>query len=167
MAGAVFAVNEPVLGAGSFRARLRLRHPMLVQGVRYAMVGGLGTAANAVIFLILRTWWDAVPANLVAIVLSTALSTEVNRRFTFGGVMAHRWRSHVQNGGTILFYAFYSSTVLLLLGMIVDSPPALLESAVVAGASIFGGAARFMVLRYWVFGTSDDDARQDERITGA
>lgn len=143
--------------SGSARSRFRLRHPMLVQIVRFALVGGLGTGVNALIFIITRTWWDAVPANLLALVLSTAVSTEVNRRFTFGADYTHRWRSHVQNGGTVLFYAFYSSTVLLLLGMMIDGPTPVQESIAVAVASVVGGAVRFLVLRYWVFGEDGDE----------
>jgi putative flippase GtrA len=133
------------------RVRFRLGHPLVVQVVRYMIVGGAGTAANAAIFLLLRSWFEAVPANLVALVLSTAVSTELNRRFTFGGAVASRWRSTVQNGGTVLFYAFYSSAVLLLLGLLVDAPGPQLESLVVAAASTFGGTVRFLVLRQWVF----------------
>jgi putative flippase GtrA len=153
MAGSALALTGPVVVVpATLRARFRLRHPVLVQLARYAVVGGLGTAVNAAIFLVLRNWWDAVPANLVALVLSTAVSTEVNRRFTFAGAAPHRSRALVQNGGTVAFYACYSSTVLLLLGAIVDDPSAVLESVTVASASVLGGIARFLVLRYWVFG---------------
>ena len=132
--------------------RLRRQHPLVVQVVRYLVVGGVATAMNAAIFLVLRIWLDSVPANLVALVLSTAVSTELNARFTFGGVAAHhQWRRHVQNGGTVLFYAFYSSAVLLVLGLVVSAPSPFLESVVVAAASALGGTARFLVLRQWVF----------------
>ena len=133
------------------RVRFRLQHPLVVQVVRFTALGAAGTAANAAFFLVLRSWLDSVPANLVALVLSTALSTELNRRFTFGGAVAHSWRNAVQNGGTVLFYAFYSSAVLLILGELVDSPSPWLESIAVAAASALGGAARFLVLRQWVF----------------
>ena len=55
------------------------------QLARYAVVGALGTGACTLFYLVFRAWWDAVPANLAAIVLSTVLSTEANRRFTFDG----------------------------------------------------------------------------------
>jgi putative flippase GtrA len=153
LASARLAVTAPPVEIPtSWRGRLRLRHPLFVQLVRYAVIGGLGTLVNAVAFLLLRTWLDAVPANLVALVLSTAVSTEANRRFTFGGAAVHRWRANVQNGGTVLFYAFYSSAVLLLLGMIDSSPTPLEETFAVAAASVLGGLCRFLVLRYWVFG---------------
>jgi putative flippase GtrA len=142
----------------SWRARLRLRHPLLVQLVRYAVVGGLGTAVNALAFLALRIWLDAVPANLVALVLSTAVSTEANRWFTFGGAAVHRWRANLQNGCTVLFYAFYSSAVLLLLDHLIASPTPVQETSAVSAASVLGGLCRFLVLRYWVFGPGEQRA---------
>jgi putative flippase GtrA len=156
----VEVAGEVTTAVGPIRAprliRFRVAHPLLVQGVRYAVLGAAGTAANAVVFLVLRTWLDPLPANLVALVLSTALSTELNRRFTFDGANAHPWRNTLQTGGTVLFYAFYSSGVLLLLGDLVDSPSPALESLVVAAASVLGGIVRFLVMREWVFA---DDPR--------
>jgi putative flippase GtrA len=96
-----------------------------------------------------------VPASLVALLVSTAVSTEANGRFTFGGTAVHRWRARVQVGGTVLFYAFYSSAVLLLLGLVVDAPTPVEETVALAAASVLGGVGRFLVMRYWVFGTSD------------
>ncbi len=81
----------------SVRARLRQAHPFTTQLARYTVVGAIGTAANAVIFLALRAWWETLMANFVALVLSTLLSTEINRRFTFqAGPSTHRWRRYVQ-----------------------------------------------------------------------
>jgi putative flippase GtrA len=121
------------------------------QLLRYAVVGFLGTVVSTVLFLVFRTWWDAVPANLAALALSTVASTEGNRRFTFDDALAGRTREYVQNAGSVLFYAVYSSAVLVLLGQIVDDPTALQESVAVGMASVLGGAARFVVLRNWVF----------------
>jgi putative flippase GtrA len=169
VASASLAVAAPLTGTPvpdppkSWRARLRLQHPLLVQLVRYAVVGGLGTLVNAAVFLLLRNFLDAVPANLVALVVSTAVSTEANCRFTFGGAAVHRWRATVQSGGTVLFYAFYSSAVLLLLGMVDGSPSPIEETLVVAVASVLGGLGRFLVLRYWVFGADEHDAGAAQR----
>jgi putative flippase GtrA len=152
MVGVALAAGAP----DSRRARMRLHHPLLVQLAHYVMVGGLGTAVNAAVFLLLRTVvLDAVPANLVALLVSTAVSTEANRRFTFGGAAVHRWRARVQIGGTVLFYALYSSAVLLLLGLLVDAPTPVEETVALAAASVLGGLGRFLLLRYWVFGTGD------------
>jgi putative flippase GtrA len=126
-------------------------HPTLVQLGRYALVGGVGTGLNVLLFLLARTWLSAVPANVVAIVLSTLVTTEANRRFTFHAGQGHRWRTILQNLGTMVFYAFYGSAVLLLLNAVVDAPTALMESAAVAAASVLGGLARFCVMRLWEF----------------
>jgi putative flippase GtrA len=152
--------------SGRSLPRFRLEHPLLVQIVRYAVLGAAGTGTNALIFLFARTWLDAVPANLIALVLSTALSTELNRRFTFGGAAVHRWRNTVQTSGTVLFYAFYSSAVLLLLGIFVDSPSPGLESLTVAAASLLGGTVRFLVLRQWVFADDSHDGAHDDLAAG-
>jgi putative flippase GtrA len=146
------AVPAPLLDLSGRVDRFRRHHPVLEQLARYAVVGGLGTAVNAVIFLALRTWFDAVPANLVALLVSTAVSTEANRRFTFEGAMVRCWRAGLQTAATVVFYAFYSSAVLLLLGLVIDDPSPLQETMAVAAASVLGGLGRFLVMRYWVFG---------------
>lgn len=129
----------------------RALHPTVVQLGRYALVGGLGTGLNVALFLIARLWLAAVPANVVAIVLCTILTTEANRRFTFHVLRGHRWRTVLQNVGTMVFYAFYGSAVLLLLNAVVDRPTALVESAAVTVASVLGGLARFSLMRLWEF----------------
>ncbi|WP_433293288.1 GtrA family protein [Pseudonocardia sp. CA-142604] len=166
VAGAALPVGAPLGGMPSGRGPSghEQRHPLLVQLARYAVIGGLGTLVNAVIFLLLRTWWDTIPANLVALVLSTVVSTEANRRFTFEGARVHWLRSHVQSGGTVLFYAFYSSAVLMLLAATIDSPTAWEQTVAVAVASVLGGLGRFLVLRYWVF---EPDAHDDSRSEGS
>lgn len=132
-------------------ARWRLRHRLLVQLVRYAIVGGSGTALTAGLFLLLRPWLDTFAANLVALVVSTAVSTEANRRFAFGGARAHRLREWVQDIGTVAFYAGYTSGVLVLLHLLVPAAGPMQEAVAVAVASVAGGIARFVVLRNWVF----------------
>jgi putative flippase GtrA len=135
----------------------RERHPLARQLGRYVVAGGVGTGVNAGVYLLLRTGWDAaIAANLVALVVSTLVSTEVNRRFTFDGAHGHPWRAHVQTAGMVGFYAVYSSAVLLALAALVDDPTPLLESAVVSAASVLGGAGRFLLLRFWVFAGEAD-----------
>jgi putative flippase GtrA len=130
----------------------RAPRALVRQLLRFAVVGCLGTAVSTLLYLLLRIWWDAVPANLAGLALSTVVTTEVNRRFTFHGAPARHTREYVQNAGSVLFYAVYSSAVLVLLAQVVDDPTVLQESATVALTSVLGGAARFLVLRNWVFG---------------
>ncbi|MGD9526013.1 GtrA family protein [Pseudonocardia sp.] len=125
--------------------------PALRQVVRYAVVGGASTALNAVLFYLLRAWWDPAPAAALSLVLSTAYSTEAHRRYTFGAPVVHRWRLHLQSLGTIAFYAWYSAVVLALLHVVVAEPTRLQETLSIATTSLLGGMGRFLLLRSWVF----------------
>jgi putative flippase GtrA len=144
-------VTTLALSQPTFPRLPRADRELARQLLRYGLVGGLGTVVSALLYLLFRTWWDVVPANLAALVLSTVASTEANRRFTFGGTAVDRTREYLQNAGTVAFYALYSTAVLVLLGAVVDGPTALEESVAVAAASAVGGAVRFLVLRNWVF----------------
>lgn len=149
---APFADGAPVGGrAAGVVAALSRRHPLAVQLARYAAVGGGATALNAALFLLFRPVLPAVPANLVALVLTTAVSTEASRRLAFDGAPAHRLREWVQDAGTVAFYATYTSVVLLALHRVGGAATPGEEAAVVAAASLAGGLLRFAVLRFWVF----------------
>ncbi|MBA3906385.1 MAG: GtrA family protein [Pseudonocardiales bacterium] len=162
MASATFALTGRAFEMpAQWRARVRLQYPTLAQLARYAIVGGAGTSLNVVLFLVARPWLDAVPANVVAIVVSTVATTEANRRFTFGAEGGHRWRTLLQNVCTVAFYAFYGSAVLMLLNALVERPTELMESAAVVSASLLGGLARFSVMRLWEFAPSDAHAHSD------
>ncbi len=126
-------------------------HPLLGQLARFALASGLATAINIAVYLVMRTWWDAVPANLVALILGTALSNELNRRFTFGHAGPRRWAYYAQTVATVVFYAVYSSAVLLVLHAAVTETVPVEESMAVTAASLLGGGLRFVVLRRWVF----------------
>lgn len=150
--------GDPTQSAARVRGRVTgavaavsRRHPLAVQLARYAVVGGGATALNAALFLLLRPVLPAVPANLVALVLTTAVSTEASRRFAFDGAPAHRLREWVHDAGTVAFYATYTSAVLLALHQIAGATTPGEEAAVVAAASLVGGLLRFAVLRFWVF----------------
>ena len=132
-------------------ARFRAAHPFAAQAIRYMIVGGTSVLANALVYLLLRVWWDMVAANLTALLFSTLVSTEINRRFTFGDAPTRPWRAGVQNVGTFVFYAGYSSAVLFLLTALVDDPTPMMEAVAVTAASVLGGAGRFLLLRHWVF----------------
>ncbi|MEQ3554185.1 GtrA family protein [Pseudonocardia nematodicida] len=132
------------------RMSAALRHPLVDQLGRYAAVGGVATGLNAALFLLFRPWLAAVPANLLALILTTALSTELSRRFAFGGAPAHRLREWVQDIGTVAFYACYTSAVLLALQWVATPSPRE-EAAALVVASLAGGLLRFAVLRFWVF----------------
>ncbi|MEJ8278664.1 GtrA family protein [Pseudonocardia spirodelae] len=132
-------------------AVLSRTHPLVAQLARYAVVGGGATALNAALFLLFRPVLPLFSANLLALVLTTAVSTEASRRLAFDSAPAHRLRGWVQDAGTVAFYATYTSAVLLVLHAVTTDATPGQEAAVVAAASLAGGLLRFAVLRFWVF----------------
>lgn len=152
---------------GVFGPRFRSRHPLLAQLAAFVLVSGSSTLLYALSYLLLRTWWDTMPANLTALLLSTLMSTEANRRFTFGGSDVHRWRAHLQTVGVVTFYAVYSSAVLLIVHLAIDDPTPLQESAAVAAASVLGGCARFLLLRFWVLSPDDLAEHPTHAVAGS
>ncbi|QWF78260.1 GtrA family protein [Amycolatopsis sp. CA-230715] len=130
----------------------RRRHHRLGEHlVLYVVAGGVTTAMQAGLFLLLRPWLDSVLANLAAIAVTTAVNTEFHRRVTFAdSESTANWR-RVQSVLTFAFYAGYGSVVLTVLQALVVSPSANLEAVVLAVASTLGGLARFVLLRWWVF----------------
>ena len=126
------------------------------QLMRYGVVGALGTAVSTVLYLVFRVWWDAVPANLAALVLSTVLSTEVNRRFTFDGAAADRARECRRTPARSRSTPSTARSSCSCSSRVVVDPTALQESLAVAGASVVGGLSPFVLLRNWVFGGRDE-----------
>ncbi|WP_116047961.1 GtrA family protein [Amycolatopsis palatopharyngis] len=119
----------------------------------YLVAGGATTALQAGLFLVLRTPFGSYSANLVAIALTTLVNTEFHRRVTFAGSPAPARRRYLQAVLTFLFYAGYGSLVLLTLRSAVSEPSSMLETSVLVGTSMLGGACRFFLLRLWVFAT--------------
>lgn len=156
-------VAAPAGSPHPFGAWLRPGHPMPAQLTRFALVGGLGTVLNALLFLLLRNWWEAMAANLVALVLSTVASTEANRWFTFDDARRDPFRARLQIVATVAFYAFYNSAVLVLLDLVVENPTAVEQSVTVVVAGVLGGLVRFLVLRDWVFRDRRDHAERAGR----
>jgi putative flippase GtrA len=133
---------------------------VLWQIITFGVIGGLSTVATLGLYALLRTWWPPLVANLVALVVTTLLNTEANRRFTFARSAGPSGRVHLL--GLLVFAGYYAltSAALLLLHAFVAKPSTLLELTVLLGACLVGTAARFFVLRYWVFRTNDGPEQQ-------
>jgi putative flippase GtrA len=147
----VTIVDGAAVAAGP--RRVPQRHPLLVQLGRFALVGCVIATLNTAIFLVARIWWETLPANLVAVILSAAASTELNRRFTFSGAAVRGWRLHVQTGLAALYYAFSSSIVLLVLDVLTTSTTPTQESVAVAVSGVLAALGRFTLIRNWVLNT--------------
>lgn len=125
---------------------------LLRQVVRFASVGVLSTAAYLVLFLTLHGVLGAQLANLAALLITAVGNTAANRRFTFGvrgtaGVARHQFE------GLIVFAIALAITSGALAGLhaVTDQPGQLVETTVLVIANLVATAARFVLLRGWVF----------------
>jgi len=125
--------------------------PITRQAGFFTGIGLVSSVGNAALFLLLRQWWDAETATVVAVTATTLISTEANRRMTFAEARTSRAGLVVQNLVVILFYCTYNTAALWVLHQIATAPSARVESLALLIASTAGGTARFVLLRAWVF----------------
>lgn len=126
---------------------------------RFAVVGGSTTALYALLYLAAVEVLPAHPANAAAMVVSTVVSTEWHRRWTFrsdrGGL-----RTHLQAGlVTTVTYAMTSSALVLLEAVSPGAEEGAQVAAIVT-ASAVAGLLRFVALRVWVFARSQQEPRR-------
>lgn len=124
---------------------------LLWQLAAFGLIGLASTAATAVLYALLRSWAPPLLANLVALVAVTLLNTEANRRLTFAGSSTARHEAHLRGLAVFALYYALTSGALLALQAMVAHPSRWLEVAVLLVASVIGTAARFLLLRRWVF----------------
>ncbi len=148
MSGA--AIGEGADPAAGSRGRSRLA-PITRQASFFTGIGLVSSVANAALYLLLRQWWNAEMATVVAVTVTTLISTEANRRMTFAEARTSRAGLVVQNLVVILFYCTYNTATLWVLHQIATEPAARTESLALLIASTAGGTARFVLLRAWVF----------------
>jgi putative flippase GtrA len=117
---------------------------------RYAIVGTTTTALYAGLYLLAAELMPILAANLLAMALSTIVSTEWHRSWTFHsdrrGV-----RTQLQAGlVTTVTYAMTSGALLALEKW---SPEAgeLAQVAAIVAATTVSGLVRYVALRVWVF----------------
>jgi putative flippase GtrA len=108
------------------------------------------------LYALFRHWWSPLLANLVALVLTTLLNTEANRRFTFLSARGSSARIHAQGLIVFVFYYAFTSAALLVLHAVVARPSTVLELGVLLGAYLLGTAGRFLLLRTWIFSTAEN-----------
>lgn len=136
--------------------RLRVVHTARLgtlarQAGSFTAIGAASSLTNAALYLLLREWFNAMTSLVLAVTITTLVSTEANRRLTFDRASGSRTSLTVHNLSVILFYCTYNSVALWVVHQLVSNPPARVESAAILIASIAGGVARFALLRGWVF----------------
>jgi glycosyltransferase involved in cell wall biosynthesis len=122
------------------------------QVVRFGTIGVVSSAAYAVLFMLMQLSLGAQVANLIALLLTAIGNTAANRRFTFGvGGRADIARHHIE--GLIVFAIALAITsgALAVLHLVVADPHHLIELVVLVMANLMATAARFVLLRGWVF----------------
>lgn len=160
--------DSPVLDSSrrlplaTLRERLG-RDPLPVAGVpaglpgqliRFAAIGVASTLAYLLLYALLRTGLGPQWANFMALLITAIGNTAANRRMTFGvrgGENA--WRHQAQG---LLVFAIglgVTSGSLAMLDAATTRPPKFVELAVLVAANLIATAARFVLLRVWVFRT--------------
>jgi hypothetical protein len=119
--------------------------------------GGIGVASSAAVAGLagLMPW---AAANALITVASTALGTELHARFTFGTGRAG-WRRHWQSAGSAAAAFAVTSAAVLVLHLVQPSAGALYEQVAYLSAAGLAGIGRFLVLRLFVFATSQTRTR--------
>ncbi len=149
-AGGSIPINSIAAQLGSRRAAAP--GSLLRQAVRFAGVGVLSPVAYLVLFLVLHPLFGAQLANFAALLITAIGNTAANRRFTFGvrGSKAVA-RHHVE--GLIVFAVALAITSGSLAGLhaIAEHPGKVVETTVLVAANLIATAARFVLLRGWVF----------------
>lgn len=128
------------------------------QLVSFAGIGVVITGVNAVLYLLLRSYdLSIVASNAIAIGICTIVSTEANRRLTFAHPDHPVRRMVIQGVLVFAFYFGYNSGTVWFLHRIVDDPTHQLEAVSLVAAACVGGAARFTLMRLWVFHRRDQE----------
>ena len=122
------------------------------QVVRFGAIGGLSTAAYALLYLVFRFAAPAQLANFLALLMTAVANTAANRRFTFGvagrsGAVTHQFQ------GLVVFGIAWSITSgsLLLLHALHPTATAQTQLLVLTLGNLFATLVRFVLLRLWIF----------------
>jgi putative flippase GtrA len=158
----VRALGSGRLPLAAIRTQLA-RNPLPVTGVptgltgqliRFAAVGVASTLAYLGLYALLRLGVSPQWANFIALLVTAIANTAANRRLTFGVRGNDRaWRHQVQ--GLLVFAVGLTLTsgALTLLNALTEQPTRPVELTVLIIANLLATAARFLMLRIWVFRT--------------
>ncbi len=127
------------------------RFPLLRQALVFGAIGVVSTLAYAVLYLWLRGFMDATPANALSLVVTAIGNTAANRRLTFG----------VRSGGSMIrdqvggFVALGIALVITsasidALDLLAPDAGRAVELAVLIAANAVATVTRFFVLRSWI-----------------
>lgn len=121
---------------------------LLRQLVRFGLIGVASTALYTVLLLMLQTMMSAQAANLLALLLSTIVNTQANRRLTFG-VRSRAGTLRHQGQGLLVFALCWLLTSVALSLTQGFSPLVQIVAATVA--NLVATLLKFLLFRRWVF----------------
>jgi len=126
--------------------------------VRFVVVGSASTALSALIFVPLLGLMPSAAANTVAAIVSTLLSNEAHRSWTFRSDR-RGLGARIAAAGTVLLSYVVTTAALLGLDLAVPDASAGLELTVMLVASAVAGLARYLLLGLHIFPAADESAR--------
>ncbi len=155
-----FAAGEGAIAVDGGARRGDLTPGLAGQAIRFAGIGFATTAMFAVLFLLLVGRLGPIPADIIALGICAAVNAVANRRVTFyrGGGVSGRASGRAGSRrqflvGLALAAVLIALTVTTLgaLGAAGQTSPGV-ELAALMGVFASVAAARFEVMRRWVFG---------------
>ncbi|GAA1050020.1 GtrA family protein [Arthrobacter russicus] len=118
----------------------------------FLIVGAICTAASLAIFTALRPLAGTQWANLIALVLTSVLNTELNRRHSWSIRDRRHWFADQSKGLWVMFLALLlTSSSLLLLHTVNPRSTVMDEVLTITAANVLAALTRFLLLRYWIF----------------
>jgi putative flippase GtrA len=133
------------------------RRPDLPEGMagqlgRFAAIGIVCTLLYVVGFNLLRTPLGVWPANVLALTATMILNTAANRRFTFGRRGRRDLGRHYLEAGAVYVVGLVVSALALgVVGLLVASPSAFVQTLALLAAGVVATVVRFVGMRSWVF----------------
>ena len=130
-----------------------------VQLILFVAIGIASTVAYSLMYLGLRQSFSDQTSNALALLATTMGNTAANRRITFGVRGPGAWRHQAQGLAVLALSLGLTSTTLWALGVFAGGRPHLsLEVIAVTVANLIATAARFIVMRTWIFRRVDRHA---------
>ncbi len=123
------------------------------QLVRFGLIGVLSTVLFALLFLALRAvGLGPQIANAGALILSTVVNTQANRRLTFGVTGSDRMVRHQAQGFVVLGFALvFTAGGLAALHHWIPDPSRTAEIVTLTVANVMATLVKFLLFRGWVF----------------
>ncbi|TWE11401.1 GtrA family protein [Rudaeicoccus suwonensis] len=120
------------------------------QLVKFAAVGVASTVLNVVLFFGFNLAMGEQIANILALIICTAVNTAANRRFTFG-VKTREGATKVQLQSLVLLVITWACTAGALWLLTRHDPHSshAMQSVVQLGGNVIATVIRFVLLRKW------------------